>query len=248
MSSRLFFLFDNSAKRVNLLTMKGHIKINILIFIIVFSLIIPYNNFFIYCKALQSGGITIDAKQDKVKVYVNNKLYGVAIGPSTITDLKPGTYLIEIRKDNFNPWKKYVTLTEGKGIVLKIDLVPLNNRKKSSQNLFLPKKNIPNPTHWKRIKYIEVGWNSLSYSIYLGVVTAILWYVTEKEKLSEYSSQQDINMLRGSTIGFGVVSITAVGIGVYYIAKSNGTYYYDLSNRYSTRNEKIAMIEMSIKI
>ena len=82
------------------------------------------------------GSITIKANQDNVEVYLNNKLFGVASGPSTISDLSPGNYNIIVKKKGFQDWEKNVKIKTDENIELKINskkIVPKKNLIKNNQ-------------------------------------------------------------------------------------------------------------------
>lgn len=112
------------------------IKLNKIIIISIFLLIlILLSKSFSQNISENTGSITIDAVQNDVTVFINQKLYGVARGSSVIEDLTPGTYSIKVKKEGYNDWYKKVTVNANQNVELKINLqavsVPENKSYKS---------------------------------------------------------------------------------------------------------------------
>ena len=108
---------------MNLISKIEQLK-GILVFITIialfhFNLIYTIN---IYGQTNDTGSITIDADQDKVKVYINGKFFGVASGSSEIDNLSPDEYIIKIEKENFQIWERSVKVEKNKNNILEIIL------------------------------------------------------------------------------------------------------------------------------
>lgn len=103
-------------------------KIFIALIVFIFTLI--------NLQAQEIGSITIDAVQDRVTIYLNEKFYGIASGLSTIENLESGTYTITISKENYINQQGTINLKHGENKILKIDL-----QKKSEYKKDINKKN-----------------------------------------------------------------------------------------------------------
>ena len=57
------------------------------------------------------GSIKVKSMPSEAEVYLNNKLMGTS--PLSNKKIKPGTYLLEVRKQGFKNWRKEIKITPG---------------------------------------------------------------------------------------------------------------------------------------
>jgi hypothetical protein len=57
------------------------------------------------------GGIKIKSMPSEAEVYLNNKMIGTS--PLINKKIKPGTYLLEVRKQGFKNWREEIQITPG---------------------------------------------------------------------------------------------------------------------------------------
>lgn len=88
-----------------------------ILFIIVIFLLIKINVY-----AQETGAITIDAVQDSISVYLDEELYGIASGPSSISNLKQGVHTIKIEKEGYRTWKNQINIIPNKDFRLLVNL------------------------------------------------------------------------------------------------------------------------------
>jgi hypothetical protein len=55
------------------------------------------------------GGIKVKSMPSEAEVYLNNKMIGTS--PLTKIKIKPGSYLLEVRKQGFKTWKEEIQIT-----------------------------------------------------------------------------------------------------------------------------------------
>ena len=104
----------------------------------------------------ENGSITLKANPDRVKVYINNKYYGTAIGPSTISNIKPGRYFIVIKKRSYQTWGTNIEVNSKQNIFLKIEL----KNKELTQNIEKTKSEDFNTKPWE-YQFFSIAYNSL---------------------------------------------------------------------------------------
>jgi len=66
---------------------------------------IDFHKFIIY----KTGILSLRSTPSGASIYINGKLYS-DITPARIEELRPGTYSIEVKRENFYPWQKDLTV------------------------------------------------------------------------------------------------------------------------------------------
>ena len=198
-----------------------------LIFMIIIFLL-DFNNS-LYNQNLVKGSITINADQDLVDVYVNDKFYGTASGPSTITDLETGNYLIEVKKVKFKTWEKNVQVEVGENKVLKIIL---EKEIQKADYLFLKKQEYINHSHWQRINHKRMGWDNFIGGLIISSTAYLVWSSVDEIKGSKWEPW---------IIGLGAAGGIATGWGIYLIIKSSSSYTYEVSQKNNSDIKKLTI-------
>lgn len=120
----------------------------IFLFIILAPFIILYSMGFVFDfsqkKFIQTGAFYIKVYPKKCKVYLNGKFIKRTdpfLGTAVIKNLKPGSYLLEVKKEGFNSWKKKLEIkeniiTKAENIFLFPEKINLSLLTKDVENFF----------------------------------------------------------------------------------------------------------------
>jgi len=168
---------------------------------------VDFHKFIIY----KTGILSLKSTPSGASIYINGKLYS-DITPARIEELRPGTYSIEVKRENFYPWQKDLTVrpnmvTRAEKILLFPTLQEMESvSDRETDDFFIPPDR-------SQIYYM------MKSGLYKSNMDG-----TNFKKLSSYSGwPSDITGKKLSPDGKKILYFSKNGIGVIYLSSRNLT-------------------------